>query len=55
MNALTHHQVRQRNTRSQYSHPHFTTFRLGALFFNHLKRIGPAILSDDDSRMFHEP
>jgi hypothetical protein len=55
MNALAHHQVGQGNTRSQHSHPHFTVFRLGALFFEHLKCIGPAVVSNDDARVFHGP
>src|SRR5262245_51441252 len=29
--------------------------RLGALFFNHPKCIGPAVLSDDDARVSHGP
>jgi len=30
-------------------------FLFGALFFKHLKCIGPAIVGDDDARVFHGP
>src|SRR5438034_11220749 len=38
-----------------HSHPHFTILRLGALFFNDPKCIGPAVVSDDDARVSHGP
>jgi len=40
MKALVHHHVEQGETCRQHSHPHFISLRLGALFFNHLKRVG---------------
>jgi len=55
MNALARHQVGQGNTRGQHSHPHFTVLWLGALFFEHLKCIGPAVVRNDDARVFHGP
>ena len=55
MNALARRQVRQGHTGGQHSHPHFTRLRLGALFFDHPKCIGPpAVVGDDDSRVSHE-
>src|SRR5262249_49478832 len=53
MNALAHHEVGQGDTCSQHSHPNFTSFRFGALFFNDSKSIRPAVVSDDDSSMSH--
>src|SRR5262249_7139567 len=55
MNALAHQQVGQGDTCGQYSHPHFTILRLGALFINLPKLIGPAVVSDDDACMSHGP
>ncbi len=55
MNALAHHDVGQGDTCGQHSHPHFTVLRFGALFFKHLKGIGPAVVSDDDARVSHGP
>src|SRR6266508_3229706 len=55
MNALAHQQVGQADTCGQHSHPHFTILWLGALFFNHPKCIGPAVVSDDDARVSHGP
>jgi len=49
MNALARQYVRQAHTRGQDLHPHFTTLRLGALFFNHLQCIRPAVVGYDDS------
>jgi hypothetical protein len=54
MNALARHYVGQRDTCGQYSHPNFTILWLGALFFNHPKWIGPAVVSDDDARVSHD-
>jgi hypothetical protein len=48
-------QVGQGDTRSQDSHPHFTSLWLGALFFNHPKFFGPAVVSNDDARVFYGP
>ena len=53
MNALARHDVGQGDACGQHSHPHFTILRLGALFFNHPKCIGPAVMSDDDARVSH--
>jgi hypothetical protein len=53
MNALAHHHVGQGDTCSPHSHPHFTALRLGALFFNCPKFIGPAVVTDDDARVSH--
>jgi hypothetical protein len=55
MNALARHYVGQGDTGGQNSHPHFTTLRLGALLFNHLQCIGPAVVGDDDSPVSHGP
>src|SRR6516225_10937728 len=44
MNALAHQQVGQRDTRGEHSRPHLTILRLRALFFNHQKFIGPAVV-----------
>jgi hypothetical protein len=55
MNTLAHHQVGQGDTCGQHSHPHLTALRLGALFFEDVKCIGPAVVGDDDARVFHEP
>src|SRR5215472_3691545 len=53
MNALARHDVGQGDTCGQHSHPHFTVLRFWALFFEHLKCIGPAVVSNDDARVFH--
>ena len=53
MNALARHHVGQGDARGQHSHPHFAIPRLGALFFHHPKRIGSAVVSDDDTRVPH--
>src|SRR5205809_3384754 len=53
MNALTHQQVGQGDTCGQHSNPRFIILWLGALFFNHPKCIGPAVVSDDDARVSH--
>jgi hypothetical protein len=37
----------------QHSDPHFTILRLGAFFFNHPKRIWPAIVRDDGARVVY--
>jgi hypothetical protein len=53
MNALTRHDVGQANTCGQHFHPHLMSFRRGALFLNHAKCIGAAIVGDDDARVLH--
>src|SRR5262245_51222906 len=53
MNAFARHYVGQGNTRGQHSHPHFAILRLGALFFNQPKCIGPAVVSDYYTRVSH--
>src|SRR4029078_1638901 len=55
MNAFAHHEVRQGNTRSLHPDSHFTTLRLGTLFFNHPKFLGPTVVADDDALMLHGP
>src|SRR5262245_31497447 len=55
MNAFAHHDVGQGYTRGQHSHPHFTTLRLRALFFVHLKCFGPAVVTNDNARVLHGP
>src|SRR6185436_5915125 len=55
MNALAHHDVGQGYPRSQHSHSHFTVLRLGALFFEHLKCFGPAVVTHDNARVLHGP
>src|SRR6266508_345681 len=55
MNALARHYVGQGDTRGQNSHARLTIFRLRALFFNHPKRIGPAVVSNDDAPVPHRP
>ncbi len=55
MNTLARQYVGQGDACGQHFHPHLTTLRLGALFFNHPKRLGPAVVSDDDARVFHRP
>jgi hypothetical protein len=47
--------VGQGDTSNPHFHPNFTILWLGALFFNHPKGIGPAVVSDDDARVSHEP
>ena len=53
MNALAHHQVGQGDSRGQDSHAHFATLWVGTLLFDHMKRIGPAVVRDDDARVLH--
>jgi len=53
MNALAGHDVGQSYACGQHSDPHFTILRLGALFFEHLKCVGPAVVSNDDPSVFH--
>src|SRR5437773_10008757 len=55
MNAFAHHYVGQGYACSLYSHPYFTLFRFRALFFNHTKFIGPAVVSDSNVLVFHGP
>src|SRR5262249_48368269 len=55
MNALAHHDVGQGDACGQHSHAHFTTLRRGALFSNRRNLMGPAVVSDDDARVFHGP
>ena len=55
MNALARHYVGQGDTSNPHFHPNFTILWLGALLFNHPKGIGPAVVSDDDARVSHEP
>src|SRR5215813_299069 len=55
MNALARHYVGQGDACGQHSHADFTILRLGALFFNHPKGVGPAVVSDDDARVSHGP
>src|SRR5262249_12112376 len=52
-NALSHLQVGQDAPRGQLLPPHFSILRRGSLFFNPPKRIGPAVVSDDDARVSH--
>lgn len=52
VHALPRHNVRQGDTRSEHLNPHLTTLRLRALFLNHLQCVEPAIVSDDDARVF---
>jgi len=54
VSALARNYVGQGNACGQHFHPHFTSVRLGALLFNQLKCVGPAVVSDDDSRVSHE-
>src|SRR5262249_46737671 len=53
MNALTHHQIRQGDTCGLHLYANFAILRFGALFFNHPKCIGPAVVGDDDAPVFH--
>jgi hypothetical protein len=53
MNALARHDVGQGDARGQHSYPHFTALGLGALFFNHPKFLGPAVMTDEDARLSH--
>jgi hypothetical protein len=55
MNALARQYIGQGNTCGKHFHPHFTVLWFGALFFDHLKCIGPAIVSDDDACVFRRP
>src|SRR5262245_13015421 len=52
MNALARHYVRQGDARGEHSHP---LLWLGTFFFNHPKRIGSTVVSDDDTRVSHGP
>ena len=54
MDALAHHDVGQGDACGQHSHPYFAMLRLRTVFFNHPKLIGPAVMTDDDSRVPHE-
>jgi hypothetical protein len=54
MNTLSRHYVGQGDACGQHSHAHFTSFRLGALLFNRLNCIRPAVVGDDNSRVFHK-
>ena len=54
MDSLARQDIRQTDPRRQHFHPHFAILRLWALYLDHLKCIGSAIVSDDDSRVFHE-
>jgi hypothetical protein len=53
MNALPRHDVGQGDACGKHSHPHFTILWLWALFFDHPKSIGAAVVSDDDARVSH--
>src|SRR5262245_25409369 len=53
VNALARHYVGQGDACGQHSHTHFTILGLGALFFDHAKGVGPAVVSDDDARVSH--
>ena len=53
MDAFARQDVRQTDPRRQHLHPHFTILRLWALFLDHLKCIGSAVVSDDDARVSH--
>jgi hypothetical protein len=53
MHSLARHYVRQRDTCGLHFHPYLPNLRLRALFFNHLQRVGPAVVSDDDALVFH--
>src|SRR6185369_12811845 len=55
MDALTRHYVGQGDTRGQHFNPHVSALRFGARFFDHLKCVGPAVVSKDDARVFHGP
>src|SRR5262249_3090526 len=55
MNSLAHHQVGQGDSRGQHSHPHFALLRLGAIFFNQPKFLGPTVVTDDDACVLHGP
>ena len=46
MNPFAGHNVGQGHTRGQHLHPHVTRRRLGALFFNRLKRIRSAVVGN---------
>ena len=54
MNALAGHDVGQGHACGEHLHAHLAMLRLGALFVNHPKCIGPAIVSDDDARVSHD-
>jgi hypothetical protein len=53
MDALARHYIGQRNAGGQNPDAHFAIPGLGAPFFDHPKRIGSAIVRDDDARVFH--
>ena len=54
MDALTCQYVRQTHARRRHSHPHFTSFRLGAFLLNNLQCVRSAVVGDEDSRVSHE-
>jgi len=53
MHALASHYVGQGDACGQHSHPHFIMLRLRAFFFEDLKGIRPAVVSDDDTSVSH--
>ena len=53
MNALARHDVGQGDACGQHPDTHLVILRLGALFFNHPKGVGPTVVSDDDARVSH--
>lgn len=52
MNALAHQHVGEGDAGGEHPHPYFTILRLGPLFFNHAKCVGPTEASDDDAPVF---
>ena len=53
VDALARHDVGHGNSRREHSDPHLPPLRLGAVFLNHPKGVGPAVVSDDDAHVFH--
>src|SRR5262245_15459809 len=51
MNAFPRHHVGQRDARGLHLHTDFAMVGLGALLLDHLKRVGPAVMSHDDARV----
>jgi hypothetical protein len=53
MNTLARHDVRHGDASCQYSHPDFAMLRLGTLFVDDPKCIGPAMVRYDKARVPH--
>ena len=53
MDALARHDVGHGDARSEHPYLHFTILGLGALFLEHLECVEPAVVGNDNARVFH--